>query len=347
MASNREQLPPNHQYPSGWPAAAISAGIQNHLILLSDLNSNTYTNNNNNQTNLNYQITPTLPETLYDDFSHLTLSGFPDPAGHAGAGSFLGNNNNPLLDTPHGGGVGGGFFLRNNNNPPVLDSSAMDIGATNMYLQRMRIESAIKGQMHRQLLGFQGMDTYGYDIHTNNNSNFSLNRFMPTIRPRANLNGFQSNKTYDAFDIDRFEVNPNNLMNLVRTNNNNVISTTQYRWPAQQRQVEVSNSSLEEVRGRIYRLAKDQMGCRFLREKFEGRKPEEIEMIFLEVKDHVRDLMVDQFGNYLIQKFFELCNEEQMNQILRSVISDGRNLLAICLDMHGYVIYWITTLFQM
>ncbi|KAG8368450.1 hypothetical protein BUALT_Bualt15G0046700 [Buddleja alternifolia] len=94
-------------------------------------------------------------------------------------------------------------------------------------------------------------------------------------------------------------------------------------------------SSLEEVRGRIFMVAKDQLGCRFLQTKFEQGNPEEIHMIFSEIKDHISELMMDQFGNYLVQKFFEVCNEDQLTQILLLVISDERNLMAICLDMHG------------
>ncbi|CAL5329353.1 unnamed protein product [Camellia sinensis] len=93
--------------------------------------------------------------------------------------------------------------------------------------------------------------------------------------------------------------------------------------------------SLEELRGRIVLAAMDQRGCRFLQKKFEARNPEEIEMIFSEVKDHVRELMVHQFGNYFIQKFFEVCSQEQITQMLLLVVSDERQLINICGDMHG------------
>ncbi|XP_042027096.1 putative pumilio homolog 8, chloroplastic [Salvia splendens] len=58
-------------------------------------------------------------------------------------------------------------------------------------------------------------------------------------------------------------------------------------------------------------------------------------MVFMEVKDHICDLMVDQFGNYLDQKFLAICNHEQMTQLLMNVISDEHRFMNICVNTHG------------
>ncbi|KAL6545911.1 hypothetical protein OROGR_009785 [Orobanche gracilis] len=94
-------------------------------------------------------------------------------------------------------------------------------------------------------------------------------------------------------------------------------------------------SSLNDLRGKIVLAAKDQFGCRFLQNKFEEGDREDIHMIFTEVKDHICELMTDQFGNYLIQKFFKVCSEEQMTQLLYFLIKDERKFKEICSDMHG------------
>ncbi|KAK9270326.1 hypothetical protein L1049_025904 [Liquidambar formosana] len=92
---------------------------------------------------------------------------------------------------------------------------------------------------------------------------------------------------------------------------------------------------LGDLRGRIVSLATDQYGCRFLQMKFDGIKDEEIQMIFSEVIGHVGELMLDQFGNYLVQKLVEVCNEEQRTRILLSVTKNKFQLVSICLNMHG------------
>ncbi|KAF7144222.1 hypothetical protein RHSIM_Rhsim05G0089100 [Rhododendron simsii] len=97
----------------------------------------------------------------------------------------------------------------------------------------------------------------------------------------------------------------------------------------------LSEMPFEQWRGNIVFLAKDQHGYAFLKKKIEEKNKEEIELIFLEVKDHVRELMVDQYGNYPIQKIFEVCDQDQMTQMLLLVVSEEHYLMSICVDTHG------------
>jgi hypothetical protein len=86
------------------------------------------------------------------------------------------------------------------------------------------------------------------------------------------------------------------------------------------------------VIGHIYSLCKDQHGCRFLQKKLEDRDPMVVEIIFNEVYDHMTELMIDPFGNYLCQKLLEHCNDEQRLHIIEKVAPD---LVKISKNMHG------------
>ncbi|XP_030511237.2 pumilio homolog 12 isoform X1 [Cannabis sativa] len=94
-------------------------------------------------------------------------------------------------------------------------------------------------------------------------------------------------------------------------------------------------TSLDEATGRIYLMAKDQHGCRFLQRKFSERKKHEIDMIFEEIIDHVVELMTDPFGNYLVQKLLEVCDEDQRLQTLHRITCKPGELIRISCDMHG------------
>ncbi|KAG9452024.1 hypothetical protein H6P81_004928 [Aristolochia fimbriata] len=94
-------------------------------------------------------------------------------------------------------------------------------------------------------------------------------------------------------------------------------------------------NSVDEVVGRIYQMAKDQHGCRFLQRKFTDGTPEDVQKIFVEIIDHIVELMTDPFGNYLVQKLLEVCDEDQRMQILRSVTRKDKDLIKISCDMHG------------
>ncbi|KAI3962965.1 hypothetical protein MKW92_012763 [Papaver armeniacum] len=61
-------------------------------------------------------------------------------------------------------------------------------------------------------------------------------------------------------------------------------------------------NTLKDAQGRICYLAKDQNGCRFLQRKFDEGDRQEIQIIFDEIIHNVNELMVNPFGNYLIQK---------------------------------------------
>ncbi|KAL4310844.1 hypothetical protein GQ457_01G001160 [Hibiscus cannabinus] len=94
-------------------------------------------------------------------------------------------------------------------------------------------------------------------------------------------------------------------------------------------------NSLSEARGFIYLIAKDQHGCRFLQKLFDEGTREDVEIIFKEIVDHVVELMMNPFGNYLMQKLLEVCDEEQRMQILLVATEEPGQLVRISLNTHG------------
>ncbi|XP_022725606.1 putative pumilio homolog 7, chloroplastic isoform X2 [Durio zibethinus] len=94
-------------------------------------------------------------------------------------------------------------------------------------------------------------------------------------------------------------------------------------------------NSLAEARGYIYLIAKDQHGCRFLQRVFDEGTQQDVQIIFKEIIDHVVELMMNPFGNYLMQKLLDVCNEEQRKQILLMVSEEPGQLVRISLNTHG------------
>ncbi|KAF7016660.1 hypothetical protein CFC21_030209 [Triticum aestivum] len=98
---------------------------------------------------------------------------------------------------------------------------------------------------------------------------------------------------------------------------------------------ELNYNSVDEVAGRIYMLAKDQNGCRFLQKVFAQGSQEDVERVFAEIIDHIGELMVDPFGNYLVQKLLEGCSDDQRMRILCEVTKTPGDLIAVSCNMHG------------
>ncbi|KAK6945721.1 Pumilio RNA-binding repeat [Dillenia turbinata] len=97
----------------------------------------------------------------------------------------------------------------------------------------------------------------------------------------------------------------------------------------------INYNSLVEARGKIRLLAKDQHGCRFLQRMFDEGTVQDVQIIFSEIVDHIVELMMNPFGNYLIQKLLDVCTEEQRMHILLGVTATPGELVRISLNAHG------------
>ncbi|KAL9258772.1 putative pumilio homolog 7, chloroplastic [Drosera capensis] len=98
---------------------------------------------------------------------------------------------------------------------------------------------------------------------------------------------------------------------------------------------ELTFESLTEVQGSICSLAKDQGGCRFLQKKFTEGSNEDKMIIFNEIIGSIVELMVNPFGNYLIQKLLDLCDEDQRLSIVHMVTREPGQFVRISLNSHG------------
>lgn len=81
----------------------------------------------------------------------------------------------------------------------------------------------------------------------------------------------------------------------------------------------VPQPPLTELGPHVVEFCTDQHGSRFIQQKLERASEGEKEMIFVEILPHSHSLIVDVFGNYVIQKFFEFGTTEQKRRLAASV----------------------------
>ncbi|KAI7876723.1 ARM repeat-containing protein [Lichtheimia hyalospora FSU 10163] len=98
-----------------------------------------------------------------------------------------------------------------------------------------------------------------------------------------------------------------------------------------------AGATLDDFRGQLYDLCKDQHGCRFLQKILEesdndDHRQHHLQMILDEVQLHFVELMTEPFGNYLCQKLIEHCDDDQLDLLVDTVAPD---ILRISLNMHG------------
>ncbi|KAL6623246.1 hypothetical protein ACP70R_033125 [Stipagrostis hirtigluma subsp. patula] len=92
--------------------------------------------------------------------------------------------------------------------------------------------------------------------------------------------------------------------------------------------------SLAGLRGFMYHVARDQHGCRFLQQRLDDGK-REVDLIFAGVARHAAQLMVDPFGNYLMQKLLAVCDAGQRMALVLTLTADPFVLVRISLNVHG------------
>ncbi|KAL6179486.1 hypothetical protein ACLB2K_051001 [Fragaria x ananassa] len=97
----------------------------------------------------------------------------------------------------------------------------------------------------------------------------------------------------------------------------------------------LSLGSLTDVQGYIYFLAKDQHGCRFLQRMLDEGTRQDVQLIFDRIINHVLELITDPFGNYLMQKLLDMCNEQQRMKLVHKVTKEPGQLARVSLDTHG------------
>ncbi|KAK7321176.1 hypothetical protein VNO77_31537 [Canavalia gladiata] len=95
------------------------------------------------------------------------------------------------------------------------------------------------------------------------------------------------------------------------------------------------SGSLVEVQGYMYHLAKDQNGCRFLQRMIDEGTSEDTRRVFNGIIDNVVELIMDPFGNYLVQKLLDVCREDQILQIMLMLTREPRQLVRTSLNTHG------------
>ncbi|EFH70151.1 hypothetical protein ARALYDRAFT_891233 [Arabidopsis lyrata subsp. lyrata] len=93
--------------------------------------------------------------------------------------------------------------------------------------------------------------------------------------------------------------------------------------------------SMVEIYGSVNLMAKDQIGCRVLQKLVKEGTILEAKVIFHEIIDHVVELSMDPFGNYIVQKLLDVSDEEQRTMIVSVLTLTPRELIKICLNTYG------------
>jgi len=133
----------------------------------------------------------------------------------------------------------------------------------------------------------------------------------PLSRNRDMSAPFKPNAEYDSNMTPR-----STLLEEFRNNKNNLVHSFELR----------------DIKGHVVEFSSDQHGSRFIQQKLETATPSEKQMVFDEILPCCLKLMVDVFGNYVIQKFFEYGTAGQIALLGEKL---ENHVLSLSLQMYG------------
>lgn len=146
----------------------------------------------------------------------------------------------------------------------------------------------------------------------------------PFPKPQSN-NGCRSSSTSSLASTSAASKTPSTDTTVVKIDKEYLASLGKY--------------PLNEIKLKILSLSKDQYGCRFLQKKIDenivsnyATRMDNFETIFQEIYPFFYELIIDPFGNYLIQKLVTYCDERKLNLILEIL---QYNLFQISINQHG------------
>lgn len=85
----------------------------------------------------------------------------------------------------------------------------------------------------------------------------------------------------------------------------------------------------------ILEMAKEQHGCRYLQRLLGNASLSEVQLLLDEVLPHIGTLMVDPFGNYLVQKVLDVCTPAQRLAVLERACTAPGGLPEVTRNTHG------------
>lgn len=238
----------------------------------------------------------------------------------------------PPAYTNGGGVLDSNIWINNNNNNSAPNGYGLSNGGGD--INRMRAQSAAIAQA---AVLYTQPGNYQAGLDHNNLSGLSVYGNSSSNQPRTTRN---NNSHYDVvYGGNQFNRNNNNSYNIINpeVEYSNGFELRNLALPLIADHLGNNGYDVVTSPKTVYELARKQHGCRYLQSKFEGGNRDEIGMIFNGLKGHFCELMYDQFGNYLMQKMFDVCNQMQMSELLSEIIATPATLKHICTDMHGYV----------
>eukprot|EP01041_Mallomonas_annulata_P004221 gene4221-8399_t len=230
------------------------------------------------------------------------------------------------------------MIMPSNPNPMQYNYTGYSVGGWDQHQQPIVVSYSMPQQ---QMLSMQPPNQHNSYNNDNNNMNFddrngnggggggysmNSNNLLSQNKQRGmNMGGMGGS----GMDINNNNNNNRQQNSSKRRTNSDKLSKAPTH---QQPPMPTTLPSINEIRGNVRALSKEQLGCRVLQQILEAGDVDIREVVMQESTEILNEILVDAFGNYLFQKLMEYADEDRRVEMLTTV---QHSLLNASLNLHG------------
>ena len=167
------------------------------------------------------------------------------------------------------------------------------------------------------------------NINFKEQNSYSSKNFIlkASLKINEENNSFDFKKNFNKINDDLSELSTNEDLS-----NKNYKENINYSELYLNQNIDYEKIPKDEIIKNCNYICKNQKGCRYLQQLLDENHKLASSKIFYLIKNNIKDISTDSFGNYFVQKVIKYLNNNQIKEILNNI---NKNFLDICFNQHG------------
>ena len=158
-----------------------------------------------------------------------------------------------------------------------------------------------------------------------NKNNINSTKTFNDMNNNINFSELSSRASVQSLNNIKFD--NNNKYNTINNYNNNMFNM----------RIKMKDDINKSYNDNLKLMLKDQKNSKFIQKKIEEKSPEFLYKLYEQMKNNLFDIMTDQYGNYVIQKFVENCDKILISKMLKKLSHNvnSKTLYEISINNYG------------
>lgn len=156
-----------------------------------------------------------------------------------------------------------------------------------------------------------------------------INNIYDRTKTFNNMNNINFSELSSRNSVQSLNIHNNKrfIYNNYNKLNNNYINNMKTKMR------EDSNRSYNE---NLKLMLKDQKGSKFIQKKIEEKSHDFLFNLYEQIKNNLYDIMTNQYGNYVIQKFLDNCDKKLISKMLKNLSQNSNSKILYEISINNY-----------